>query len=170
MGVLTFMGYTFKQYGKGFRILGKMDGWHYGIWEDSMPPVHVFLKPINKNDFVFCCIDQSQNNKLCGCLELNWFRCLDNEFAEIKKEEAQMLLDTKLNQFEYIPKVGETIFCRDIYSENETYKCTVKDLIFEETDILILCCDEYGYDECVYASNYDYDWFIQENPYLKNIE
>ena len=31
------MAYKFKQYGHGFKILGKYQGWHYGIWTDSMP-------------------------------------------------------------------------------------------------------------------------------------
>lgn len=47
------MAYKFKQYGDGFKILGKYEGWHYGIWIDCMPKSFVFLKPINDNDYVF---------------------------------------------------------------------------------------------------------------------
>lgn len=48
------MAYKFKQYGHGFKILGKYQGWHYGIWTDSMPESFVFLKPINDKDFCVC--------------------------------------------------------------------------------------------------------------------
>lgn len=86
------MAYKFKQYGDGFKILGKYEGWHYGIWIDCMPKSFVFLKPINDNDYVFTCVDSIKAHyidRFCGRIELSWIKCINGKFIEISAEEAQ---------------------------------------------------------------------------------
>lgn len=92
------MGYTYKQYGAGFEILGKYEGWHYGIWKDSIPETFVFLKPVNEKDFVFCCLSSIKNgwpDMFCGTLKAGWMKCAVGYFSEISEKETQELLDTK---------------------------------------------------------------------------
>ena len=111
------MAYKFKQYGDGFKILGKYEGWHYGIWIDCMPKSFVFLKPINDNDYVFTCVDSIKAHyidRFCGRIELSWIKCINGKFIEISAEEAQKLLDEKLSGYDSIPhpKIGDTIVVR----------------------------------------------------------
>lgn len=90
------MAYKFTQYGDGFKILGKYEGWHYGIWIDCMPKSFVFLKPINDNDYVFTCVDSIKAHyidRFCGRIELicdhfGWDR-LDIEIVDYELDYAE---------------------------------------------------------------------------------
>ena len=88
-----------KIYGHGFRIIGSKDGWDIGVWTDSYPSALVMLKPINKKDFIFCCLDSMRNGKqdnFCGVVSILWYSCLNNTITELKSEkEAQALLAKK---------------------------------------------------------------------------
>ena len=134
------MAYKFKQYGHGFKILGKYQGWHYGIWTDSMPKSFVFLKPINDKDFVFACADSMRahdSDIFCGKMKLSWIKCINHEFIEISAEEAQKLLDEKLSVYDSIPrpKIGETILVQLPISDE-----------WEEMKVTDYCNNEYGYE------------------------
>lgn len=155
------MAYTIKQYDKGFKILGKYEGWHYGIWEDSMPPAFVFLKPINNEDFVFFYV--SSTNLFCGILQTYWMRCVDGEIAEISEDEAQMLLDTKLNRYDYIPDIKSgDIICvlNHITNEFEEYKAI--ELYFQKDGMYIRYESNYG-DDYEKADNYNKTWYLRKD-------
>lgn len=160
------MAYKFKQYGDGFKILGKYEGWHYGIWIDCMPKSFVFLKPINDNDYVFTCVDSIKAHyidRFCGRIELSWIKCINGKFIEISAEEAQKLLDEKLSVYDSIPhpKIGDTILVRLSTSDE-----------WEEMKVVDYCNSEYGYqlrvdgrygDFSIELGQYQTEWKLKEN-------
>lgn len=60
---------------------------------------------INDVDFVFMAVDSASNsdntpNTVNGLLKTKWYRYLkntDDSYVEIDEDEAQMLLDTRMN-------------------------------------------------------------------------
>ena len=160
------MAYKFTQYGDGFKILGKYEGWHYGIWIDCMPKSFVFLKPINDNDYVFACVDSIKAHyidRFCGRIELSWIKCINGKFIEISAEEAQKLLDEKLSVYDSIqhPKIGDTILVRLSTSDE-----------WEEMKVVDYCNSEYGYQLRVDGRYGDFsielgqcqtEWKLKEN-------
>ncbi len=160
------MAYKFKQYGYGFKILGKYQGWHYGVWTDSMPESFVFLKPINDKDFVFACADSTREHYtdiFCGKMELSWIKCINHKFTEISAEEAQKLLDEKLSVYDSIPrpKIGDTVLVQLPISDE-----------WEEMKVIDYCNNEYGYELRVDGSygdihielgQYKEEWKLKED-------
>lgn len=163
------MGYRIKMYGEGFNILGKYEGWHYGIWTDCMPKVFVFLKPVNKEDFVFCTLASTKDedgieypNPFCGCMKLSWTSCIDGYFNEITQEEAQLLLDTKLNRFDgYMPKIGDIIYYCFGY-DNSVHALEITGYDYRNDDIRLLYKSDtlfFGYNDSVSIKEYEIWWF-----------
>lgn len=160
------MSYYKKQYGNGFKILGKYEGWDYGIWEESLPSEFVFLKKINEEDFVFCSMKTENENLFCGILKKCWTKCIDGNYQEIDEKEAQMLLQTKMNRYDHIPKVkeGDAIYVLN-RSTGEFEKAEVKDIYYGEYGILIgyegACSQAPSEDGYEKADDYRKTWKLE---------
>lgn len=126
------------QYGNGFKILGEYQGWHYGIWERCLPSEFVFLKAINEKDFVFCSMLSDNSNQFCGVLKVKWTKCMDGKIQSINEQEAKMLLEAKLDQYEHIPEVhiGDIILIKE-RNTNEFIKSCIKEINHMPTAIQI---------------------------------
>jgi len=166
------MSYKFKQYGPGFEILGKRDGWHYGIWTDSMPKAFVFLKPVNKNDFVFCDLtshDGNMPNSFCGVLKPFWLQCVNGVFTEISEEDAQKLLNTKMMRYSNIPslKYGDVIRVLEPQSDDGNFvECRFIETNFTPEGLFVLCETPWGFNLQEKADDYGKTWLIKKERNL----
>lgn len=151
-----------ENYGKGFKILGEYQGWHYGIWEKCMPAEFVFVKAINEQDFIFCSMLPDNFNQFCGVLKEKWTRCIDGEIQSIDEEEAKMLLETKLNRYEHVPEVhiGDVILVKEP-SNGEYIKSCIKAIDYMSSSIQIGYENSYssGYVE---MDEYEETWKLPE--------
>lgn len=160
------MAHQIKQYGSDFTILGKREGWHYGIWRVSIPSCFVFVKPLNKKDFIFCDISAMKDgwpNPFCGVIKTFWFSCIDGTYEEISEEEAQKLLSTKLDRYKDIPelKPGDTIYVLDLQNSVEEdifVECKYIEQYFVEDGLRIRYETPFAFDSYVKADDYGETW------------
>ncbi len=162
-----------KLYGCGFNVIGKCDGWDIAIWTDSMPSPAVMLKPLNKKDFVIAVLDSVTmngsdiailNNKFCGIIKPSWVTCVNGEFIEISEEEAQSLLNTKLQRYDSIPKIkeGDYIYVRGQF-DDDIEKVKIIELEYAKDGIYLHYDSSIINNDCVKMDDYKKWWFIN-NP------
>ena len=166
------MAYKIKQYGPGFKVFGTFKGWHFALWEDSCPKSFVFLKRLNEKDFIICDVNpmkEKQVNLYCGILKLFWFSCIDGWITEITEEEAQNLLDTKMNKYSFLPSVkeGDEIYVKIQF---EIIKCKVLEIKAKEDGLVLVCDAPYGFNFNEPMESYGKTWSFDKNILEENVE
>lgn len=88
-----------------FEKIEQHEDWQLCYWIHNDAVKTAFVKMINDVDFVFMAVDSASNsdntpNTVNGLLKTKWYRYLkntDDSYVEIDEDEAQMLLDTRMN-------------------------------------------------------------------------
>lgn len=159
--------YHKKIYGDGFCIMGNHNGWDIGIWTESIPETTVMLKPINKEDFVFACLDNfskdgsdTTENSFCGIIMLSWMACLHGEYRECSEEEAHTLLETKLNRYGTIPEVKVNDYIYVTFPFDETEKVKITEIKYLKDGIYLFYNSKYIGDSFEMMDSYGKTWNI----------